>query len=62
MPTSVSQPSVYVCSNILLHRRWHWAELLRPQRWAGVTACSPSNVKQSKVLTPLVSRLHSMLQ
>ena len=41
-----SQPST--CKLVVTFGDVHWAELIRPQRWAGVTACPPQ--RQGKLL------------
>jgi len=49
-PTTVLQPSIYgitavygfiavTCNLVVTFGDAHWAEVIRPQRWAGVRAC-----------------------
>jgi len=51
-PTTALQPSIYgfsavygfiavTCNLVVTFGDAHWAELIRPQRWAGVRACPP---------------------
>jgi len=50
--TTALQPSIYrftavydfiatTCNLLVTLGDVHWAQLIRPQRWAGVTACPP---------------------
>jgi len=51
-PTTASESFIYgftvvygftavTCNLVVTFRDAHWAELIRPQRWAGVRACTP---------------------